>query len=229
MGRPNSGECSGSSSIAGSNSRVAWQVKQTKIQANIQNRHERMSQYDSSYSNTYWLCVSWKQTNKQTNMHACMHTYMQTYIGFDCFHSLNSTAFHQSPGLAKLPQASTLWQSPKMARQKDKDDWLTWIYPWKYIQTGPTPVLIVFSKKVELFVCNGSLLRLHYGCTTTAKLSSLSSLETWKLLLFRKFSKIRSGSFCIWMPPRLESPSWFQSWPSNTGSEKMANHMSHDT
>ena len=92
-----------------------------------------------------------------------------------------------------------------------------------------TPVLIVFSKKVELFVCNGSLLRLHYGCTTTAKLSSLSSLETWKLLLFRKFSKIRSGSFCIWMPPRLESPSWFQSWPSNTGSEKMANHMSHDT
>ena len=54
MGGPNSGECSGSSSIAGStNSRITWQAKQTKTQANIQNRHECMLQYILKYNYSY--------------------------------------------------------------------------------------------------------------------------------------------------------------------------------
>ena len=60
--------------------------------------------------------------------------------------------------------------------------------------------------------CNGSLIRLHWYCRTTAKLSSLSSLETCKRLFFTKLSKTQRGFF-EHMPLRLESPSRLQSWP----------------
>ena len=67
--------------------------------------------------------------------------------------------------------------------------------------------------------CNGSLIRLHWYCRTTAKLSSLSSLETCKRFFFMKLSKTQRGFF-EHMPPRLESPSRLQSWPRKDGKSR---------
>ena len=76
-----------------------------------------------------------------------------------------------------------------------------------------------------------SAMVLWYNCTILAQQQQSWAPKTDSKLGNRfcaqNSPRFKEDSFCKWMPPRLESPSRLQSWPSNVEWEKMGSHMKH--
>ena len=72
---------------------------------------------------------------------------------------------------------------------------------------------------------------LWYNCTILAQQQQSWAPKTDSKLGNRfcaqNSPRFKEDSFCKWMPPRLESPSRLQSWPSNVESQEMGSHMKH--